>query len=344
MGGEHRFTGLLGLEDQRVLPVAAQQQHDPAARADAADAHHFACHVNDGVLLQQVSAVGLETVPVQRDQLPDLAVERVAALVRQHVGHRCDQLRHGGEAAPAVDHLGELLERLQAVAPARLAQRLGHALAAPGVEHPLRQCPEVRLVHACVPHVEVVHPGEEMHLLAVGAHRRPDDVRAHALVEAVLPTGDDQARREPLDVPFPWPGQGFVEVVDVEQEIAFRGAEQPEVHHVRVAAQLGPDARVGCAGQVGGHDRGGTPVETERRLRHPAVADRHQLLHPGGRLPLDEVHRIRPVRRRLEVSVGGPRCPRPGGPAVRGPVLGREPGPAVRRGRRLGRVARRHRR
>jgi hypothetical protein len=54
---EHRPGRLLHLQEQRVLLVAALQQHDERARADAADADDLARHVDDLEALQQVPAV-----------------------------------------------------------------------------------------------------------------------------------------------------------------------------------------------------------------------------------------------------------------------------------------------
>ena len=67
----------------------------------------------------------------------------------------------------------------------------------------------------------------------------------------------------------------------------------------------------GVRGQVAGHRQGGPAVEGERRGQHPAVADRHQLRHPGRGLLLQQADRVGPVRRRLELRVALPRHLRP---------------------------------
>ena len=56
--------GLLGLEEQRVVVVPAEQQHDPAPGADAADADHLAGDVDEPVLLEQRAPVGGRVSPV----------------------------------------------------------------------------------------------------------------------------------------------------------------------------------------------------------------------------------------------------------------------------------------
>src|SRR5215831_2474539 len=63
---------------------------------------------------------------------------------------------------------------------------------------------------------------------------------AFALV-ATEPVGascNRQACDEPLDIPFPRPAPGLVEVVDVEDQVAFWGSEQAEVGQMGVTAQL----------------------------------------------------------------------------------------------------------
>ena len=59
----------------------------------------------------------------------------------------------------------------------------------------------------------------------------------------------------------------------------------------------------GCAGQIRRHRVGRAAEERERRHEHPPVADRHQLLHPGRRLLLQQLDRIGPISRRLPFAV-----------------------------------------
>ena len=98
----------------------------------------------------------------------------------------------------------------------------------------------------------------------------------------------------------PW--QRLVEVVDVEEQVAFRRGEQAEVDEVGIAAELDLDARARADREVGGHRQRRAAIERERRDRHPAIADRDELRDPGRRLLLEEGDGIRPV---------GGRRPRP---------------------------------
>ena len=62
---EHRRLRLLDLEEERVVVVPAEQQDDPAAGADAADADDLAGDVDQPELLEQVAAVALQRAPVR---------------------------------------------------------------------------------------------------------------------------------------------------------------------------------------------------------------------------------------------------------------------------------------
>ena len=85
-------------------------------------------------------------------------------------------------------------------------------------------------------------------------------------------SGDDNAGREPLDVPLPRRRQGFVEIVNVEENVALGRCETAEIHQVSVAAGL--NAKAGSRGrrQIGRHERGRAAIEGERRLGHAGEA------------------------------------------------------------------------
>ena len=71
-------------------------------------------------------------------------------------------------------------------------------------------------------------------------------------------------------------GQRLVEVVDVEQRIAFRREKGAEVHQMAVAARLELDAGNRLAREIHRHQRRGAAQEREGRLRHALAADRQQ--------------------------------------------------------------------
>ena len=174
-------------------------------------------------------------------------------------------------------------------------------------------------VEVGVPDAEQRHVGELAHCGAVGVDAGQDDRAPFFGGVVVVAPGDGQARGQALDVPLEGSGQGFVEVVDVEDEPPLGGGERAEVRQVRVPAQLDPQARGGCRGEVGGHRQCRAPVVGERRDQHPAVPDRHQLGHPRLGLTQQQRHRI-PVRRRFELAVRSQRCPGAGRLALGSPL------------------------
>ena len=144
--------------------------------------------------------------------------------------------------------------------------------------------------------------GELPHRCAVALDACEHDLAALLGREAVVAPGDGEAGRQPFDVPLEGAGQGLVEVVDVENEPTLGRCEGTEVGQVRVPAQLDPQSRTSGCGQVGRHGQRCSTVVGERRDQHPAVPDRHQLGHPGGRLTQQEADRV-PVRARVERAV-----------------------------------------
>ena len=74
-----RTLALPSLQEQRVVTVAAQEQHDPGARADAADADDLAREVDVAIAVEQVAAVRPRRAPVASDQIAD----RVSSAARR---------------------------------------------------------------------------------------------------------------------------------------------------------------------------------------------------------------------------------------------------------------------
>ena len=98
-----------------------------------------------------------------------------------------------------------------------------------------------------------------------------------AVLGARLAAGEHEAGGHALDVPLEGAADGFVEVVDVEDEAAVGRGEGAEVADVGVAAELGEDAGVGAEGEIAGHDRDGSAEEAEGRGGHAVVLDGDQL-------------------------------------------------------------------
>ncbi len=174
-------------------------------------------------------------------------------------------------------------------------------------------------VQVRVPDVQEGLVRELAHRGAVAFGRGDSDLAAGLGGEPVVPCGHGQARGQPLDVPLERPGQGLVEVVDVEDQVALRRGERAEVRQVGIPAQLHPQPRRGSGGQVRCHRQRRPPVERERGHQHPPVPDRHQLRHPRLFLLQQQPDRI-PVPGRGELRMGFQRGRRPGVLAAGHPV------------------------
>ena len=74
---QHRRGGFLDLEEQRVVLVAALQQDDERAGADAADADDLAGHVDELEALQQLAPIVRQGRPVRAELVVDQPAELV---------------------------------------------------------------------------------------------------------------------------------------------------------------------------------------------------------------------------------------------------------------------------
>ena len=313
---EDRRLRFLRLQEQRVLAVTTEHQQDPRPGAHTSHTHHLQGGVDVFVGRQQMRAIRGQSLLVPVEDPFDLLldVERLEfGPVGGQVGQAHDQWRLIDDPRLAVDHLGELVQCLHGVPGARLGDRLGRLLHGLGRTCAFELLELLLEVHVGVPDLEIGHLGEPHHRDPVGLRGAKNHPSALLLVVTVGAAGDLQTGDETLHVPLPRPGCGLIEVVDVEDEPALRGAEDSEVGKVGVTAGLDPQAGVRSRGQVRGHDQCRTPVERERRHQHAAVPDRDQFRHPAGRLRLEQRHGIRTVRSRVERPVAGSRCTAAGG-------------------------------
>ena len=118
-------------------------------------------------------------------------------------------------------------------------------------------------VDAAVPDIEMRHrgvPGHHHPIDGDGLERR---VGARRLGEPCLASGEDDTGAEPLDIPFPGAGNRLVEVVHIEEEIAFGRGGETEVLEMRVATGLHDETGDRSGGEVSGHDRRRTAEEGE---------------------------------------------------------------------------------
>ena len=125
-----------------------------------------------------------------------------------------------------------------------------------------------------------MHRAEFRHPLPIGAYACERGFALIGTVEAIGPRREDNARRQALDVPFPWAGQRLVEVVDVEDYPPLRRREATHVQQMAITTELRPDAAGRRVGQVSCHDVRRATEEGERGHHHAAVANRHQVGDP----------------------------------------------------------------
>jgi hypothetical protein len=104
---QHRGLGLLRLQDERVVDVAAHEQDDPAAGADAADPDDLAGHVRQPEPAGQDPPLGRQAARVARDQVGETTLEPVPLDVRQQVDEPLDDRRLRDELRPSVHEPGE---------------------------------------------------------------------------------------------------------------------------------------------------------------------------------------------------------------------------------------------
>src|SRR4051794_25454833 len=281
---QHGVLGLLHLQEERVGVVAAEEQRDPAPRADAADAHDLAGEVDQPIALEQTAAVGLGRASVDADLVLEPSAHLVQVAATEQVGEGHDDRRIGLDPVRAVDAFRELVERLHVA----LGLRLGQVPLEP--PHLAGSCSRAEFgehllhVEACVPHVEIGHPREVDHRLAIFLRDPGDEVARLLRRERTGAPGDLEARREPFDVPLERTGARLVEVVDVEEGRTVGCREAAEVRQVRVAAGLDAEPGVGRRREVCRHDHRGTPIERERRGEHPFVAERDEIRDACGLL------------------------------------------------------------
>jgi hypothetical protein len=106
----------------------------------------------------------------------------------------------------------------------------------------------------------------------------------------------------------------------IERQLPFRCCPQTEVQDVRVTAQLDVQPGVGGPGQIGGHHRGGTPIERPGRDRHSIHPYRHQRCQPRGVLAQHDRQRVVAACRRIPRGQLLARKPLPSGATRRDPV------------------------
>ena len=285
--------------------VAPLEQRDVGTRAHTAHADDHARDVDESETFQQLPATIVERGAVVVKELGEnsLHVVGVEAVGTFDDPQRNDERRLADDSILTFDDLTELRECLQAVVSLRLLknlfaepQLLQLALlgrrAADHVEGLLRG-------QVGVPDRQGPHFGEAAHSLAVRGYRCRRNRAVHIVAEAVVATGDDEARRKALQVVLERARQGLVEVVEVEQQRAFGRREHTKVQEVRIPAELHVEAGARRVLQVGGHHLRRAAVEREGRHHHATVPHRDEIRLAERVLFLEHADGIGAIRRRL---------------------------------------------
>src|SRR5208282_1730808 len=124
------------------------------------------------------------------------------------------------------------------------------AAAVPGLRNSIQKLLEI---DSLIPHLERRHCRTLAHMLAVGANRRSNSVLPIPGSNAGGAPRDFDTHGQALDVPFPGSRDRFVEIDDIENQVALRRCERSEVHYVAVAARLDAKSGPGSLGQIECH-------------------------------------------------------------------------------------------
>ena len=246
----HGRAGLFDLQEQRIVSTATLEQNQIHLHAHAADADDLTHHVDLGEPVEEHPAVFLEGESVFREEL----VNQVGLFV---VADPDSDRRFFGYPRPAVRHRGELGERAAAGAPFLLLLDIDRDA---GLVFRFVVADEAVDADSVVPGVQLRHSRVPAHPFPIcldgRGHRRIGGGR----LDVVVARGDDETRRQALDVPLERAGQGLVEVAEIEHQVPLRRRPQAEVEDVRVAAQLHHQPAVRPRREISGHDGGRTPV------------------------------------------------------------------------------------
>src|SRR5215831_3738037 len=275
VGFEHGFTSFLELKEKRFV-VAGNEQRDTALSADAADTDDLDRHIDEAITIEQNPPRRVERGAVIAKRALDGAV---ITLVLLHVILVIDERRVIRDAWKGAFLVRELVQLVVVLARLR---RLEYFLATEGAQVLIGtgRCEGFK-VNRGIPRIQHWRLRVFGHLFPVAACSPPTRLAAIGSAEAIRAAGDHKARDKTLDVPFPRRDCCFVEIIDVENELALGRGEATEVQQVTIAAGLHIHAGHWGPGKIAGHDCSGAAIERERRDHHPAVAQGNEIGQPA---------------------------------------------------------------
>ena len=221
---EHGPLRLLALQEERLIHVAADEQDDPGARPDAPDADDLAREVRVLVAVEQQAVVVLERRAIALDPIPDPAVDLVRLGVREEVLDRHDEWMVGEDPCRSVD-VAVSFSNARALSFRRAFRTIFRSRLTCGASPAsARRARARRRPRTCsTPPARSSRRASASPGGTSAPRSRP--ARDSACREIPVAASDREARGEPLHVPLPRPGQGLVEVVQVEEELSFGRAE-----------------------------------------------------------------------------------------------------------------------
>lgn len=80
-----------------------------------------------------------------------------------------------------------------------------------------------------IPHLQWAHAGVLPEVLTVGTYALDSGLLGTRIGEIVISSGNHEAHRQSLQIPFPWGGMGFIEVVEIEDQVALRRGKRPKL-------------------------------------------------------------------------------------------------------------------
>ena len=160
----------------------------------------------------------------------------------------------------------------------------------------LEQCLMDRLYVAETMHQKTAdfkqrHLGESAHLLAVTENALFYGLPCSCLFVPGLAGGQYQGCGHTFQVPLERATDGFIEIVDVEDEAAVGRGKCAEVAHMSIAAELRFNAGIRNDSEVGSHDGCGAAEVAEGRLRHELMLELKQRWNPSSLDALEQLER-----------------------------------------------------
>ncbi|MNF93408.1 hypothetical protein D3C84_760820 [compost metagenome] len=155
-----------------------------------------------------------------------------------------------------------------------------------------RLLPQIVITDGLVPSLQRTLLRALEHRLLIRGDHFAADVFFHGFAVAQVTGGHHETRHQTFDIPLPGAGMGLIEVIDAEQQVAFRRGETAEVHQVTVTTDRRHQTHVRRAGQVVSLQQRVAAIKGEWRHQHATVAQLDQRIDPSLAGSLDQWQRV----------------------------------------------------